>query len=85
MAPSVPLRVTGHGQAAYLPWFFGTYATGMIVFRVGVSRVADRWDVATSSFRRWSQSATHNALSISAFRRKWLWRSLGSRWEQLPG
>jgi MFS family permease len=39
----VPLHATGHGQAAYLPWFFGIYATGMIVFRVGVSRVADRW------------------------------------------
>jgi MFS family permease len=39
----VPLHATGHGQAAYLPWFFGIYSTGMIVFRVGVSRVADRW------------------------------------------
>ncbi|HSC26970.1 MAG TPA: MFS transporter [Vicinamibacterales bacterium] len=39
----VPLHATSHGQAAYLPWFFGIYSTGMIVFRVGVSRVADRW------------------------------------------
>ena len=39
----VPLHATGHGQAAYLPWFFGIYSTAMIVFRVGISRVADRW------------------------------------------
>jgi MFS family permease len=39
----VPLHATEHGQAAYLPWFFGVYSTGMIVVRVGVSRVVDRW------------------------------------------
>jgi len=39
----VPLHATGHGQAAYLPWFFGIYSTAMIVFRVGLSRIADRW------------------------------------------
>jgi MFS family permease len=39
----VPLHVTAQGQAWYLPWFFGIYSAGMIVFRVGVSRVADRW------------------------------------------
>jgi predicted MFS family arabinose efflux permease len=39
----VPLHATGHGQAGYLPWFFGIYSTGMIVFRVAVSRLADRW------------------------------------------
>jgi MFS family permease len=39
----VPLHVSGHGQDAFLPWFFGIYSAGMIVFRVAVARVADRW------------------------------------------
>jgi MFS family permease len=39
----LPLHASAHGQGHYLAWFFGLYSTAMIVFRVGVSRMADRW------------------------------------------
>jgi predicted MFS family arabinose efflux permease len=39
----LPLHATSHGQQAYLPWFFGVYSGGMIVFRVAVSAMANRW------------------------------------------
>jgi len=39
----LPLHVTSHGHERHLPWFFGVYSGGMIVLRVAVSRIADRW------------------------------------------
>jgi predicted MFS family arabinose efflux permease len=39
----LPLHVTSHGHERHLPWFFGVYAGGMIVFRVAVSAIANRW------------------------------------------
>lgn len=40
----LPLHASAHGQQHHLAWFFGVYSVGMIVFRVVVSRIADRWD-----------------------------------------
>jgi MFS family permease len=39
----LPLHATAHGQERHLTWFFGLYSAAMIVFRVAVSRLADRW------------------------------------------
>jgi predicted MFS family arabinose efflux permease len=39
----LPLHVTSHGHERHLPWFFGVYSGGMIVFRVSVSAIANRW------------------------------------------
>ena len=40
----LPLHATASGQERHLTWFFGLYSVAMVVFRVGVSRMADRWD-----------------------------------------
>jgi predicted MFS family arabinose efflux permease len=42
----LPLHATAHGQEGHLAWFFGLYSGAMIVFRIAVSRLADRWDRA---------------------------------------
>jgi MFS family permease len=39
----LPLYATANGQERHLTWFFGVYAGGMIVFRIAVSAMADRW------------------------------------------
>jgi predicted MFS family arabinose efflux permease len=39
----LPLHVAAHGHDRHLPWFFALYSGGMIVFRIAVSAVADRW------------------------------------------
>jgi MFS family permease len=39
----LPLHATAHGQERHLTWFFGLYSGTMIVCRVAVSRMADRW------------------------------------------
>ena len=39
----LPLHVAAHGQERSLAWFFALYSSAMIVFRIGVSRLADRW------------------------------------------
>ena len=40
----LPLHATAHGQERSLAWFFVLYSGAMIVFRVAVSRLADRWN-----------------------------------------
>ena len=39
----LPLHAAAHGQDRHLTWFFGLYSTAMILFRIGVSGMADRW------------------------------------------
>jgi MFS family permease len=39
----LPLHASAHGHERDLTWFFGLYSVLMIAFRVGVSRLADRW------------------------------------------
>jgi MFS family permease len=39
----LPLHATAHGQERHLAWFFGSYAAAMMVCRLGVSRLADRF------------------------------------------
>jgi MFS family permease len=39
----LPLHASSHGQGGHLTWFFGLYAGAMIVFRLAVARLADRW------------------------------------------
>jgi MFS family permease len=39
----LPLHAAAHGQDRHLTWFFGLYSTAMVVFRIGVSGLADRW------------------------------------------
>ncbi len=39
----LPLHASAHGQERHLTWFFGLYSGAMIVFRIAVSRLADRW------------------------------------------
>jgi MFS family permease len=39
----LPLHAAAHGQGRHLTWFFGLYSTAMVVFRIGVSGLADRW------------------------------------------
>ena len=39
----LPLYVAEQGHDQHLPWFFAVYSVGMVVFRVAVSAIADRW------------------------------------------
>ena len=39
----LPLHASAHGHERDLTWFFGLYSVLMVAFRVGVSRLADRW------------------------------------------
>jgi len=38
----LPLHAADHGHERHLPWFFGLYSVGMIVFRAAVSGIAGR-------------------------------------------
>lgn len=39
----LPLHVTAHGHERHLTWFFALYSSAMVLFRIAVSRMADRW------------------------------------------
>jgi len=39
----LPLHAAAHGHERDLTWFFGLYSALMVAFRLGVSRLADRW------------------------------------------
>jgi predicted MFS family arabinose efflux permease len=39
----LPLHAAVHKQDQHLTWFFGLYSIAMVVFRIGVSTMADQW------------------------------------------